>query len=58
MALLVLLAQMLISQMGIYLRRGDAGMAQQFLNVPQGSPILEQMSGEAMPQGVGGNPLV
>ncbi len=58
MALFVLLAQMMIGQMGINLRRGDTGMAQQFLNVAQGGAILEQMGGEAMPQGVGGNPLV
>ena len=41
MALLVLLAQMMIRQMGVYLRRGDTGMAQQFLNVAQGCAILE-----------------
>ncbi len=41
MALFVLLAQMLIGQMGINLRRRDTGMAQQFLNVAQGGAILE-----------------
>ncbi len=58
MALFVLLAQMLIGQMGLNLRSRDTGMAQQFLNVAQGGAILKQMGGEAMPQGVRGNPLV
>ena len=33
-------------------------MAQQFLHVPQGSPLLQQMGGEAVAQGVGGDFLV
>ena len=41
MALFVLLAQMMVGQMGINLRGGYTGMAQQFLNVAQGGAILE-----------------
>lgn len=39
--------------MGVNLRRGDAGMAEEFLDHPKVRPMGEQVRGETMPQHVG-----
>lgn len=58
MAFLVLLAEMGIGQVSIDLRGGYTGVAQQFLNMAQRSPILEQMGGKTMAQGVRRNSFI
>ncbi len=49
MALSVLFLHVVVCQVRVDLGGGDTGVAQQFLNVPEGSPVLQQMGGEAVP---------
>ena len=49
MALGIFLVHVAVGQVRVDLRGGDTGVAQQFLNVPEGSPVLQQMGGEAVP---------
>lgn len=52
-ALGVLLLNVPVCQVRVHLGRGDAGVAQQFLYVAERGPVLQQMGGEAVPQGMG-----
>jgi len=54
----IFLLHVTVGQVRIHLSGGDAGMAEQFLNVPKRSPVLQQMGGKAMPQGMGGDVLL
>ena len=53
MSLLVDIQDMLLGQVGIDLGRGNVSMAQDFLDHPQIGPMFQQMSREAMPEGMG-----
>lgn len=53
MALRVLLLHVGIGQVGIHLGGGYAGVTQELLHVTEGGPVLEQVSGEAVPQSMG-----
>jgi hypothetical protein len=44
--------QPLTRDMGVDLRRGDIGMAEQHLHHPQIGPVIQQVRGERMAQGV------
>ena len=49
MALGVFLLHVTGGQVRVHLSGGDAGMAEQLLNVPKGGPVLQQMGGKAVP---------
>ena len=53
MKLTVHLLESRLLDMGVDLSRGDAGVAQQFLDLTQVGAAGEQMGGETVPQGVG-----
>ena len=44
--------QPLTCNVGVDLRRGDIGMAEQHLHHAQIGPVIQQVRGERMPQGV------
>ena len=48
MTLFVFLSHVGVGQVGVDLGRGDAGVAQQFLDVAQRRAVLQQVSGEAV----------
>src|SRR5690554_866827 len=43
-----------LGELGVNLRCRDIGMSQHFLDRPEVRPVLQQMSGKGMPEGMGG----
>ena len=58
MRLSVNLQQALDVHVGVDLRRGERGVAEQFLDDAQVGPGFQQVGGEGVAEGVGGNPLL
>ena len=48
MALGIFLVHVAVGQVRVDLRGGDTGVAQQFLHVPEGGPVLQQMGGKTV----------
>ena len=58
MGLAVDILELLLDQVRVDLGGGDIGVAQHLLNGAQVRPILQQMGGKGVAQGMGGNVLV
>ena len=53
MCLMINIQQSLLRDVGVNLSCGQLTMSEQFLHASEVSPAVQQVGGEAMPQGVG-----